>query len=140
MIKKILSPNRIRRIEGSFGFIEHRFLRQGFFSSLNHHELLLYFFLIIVSDDRGMSFYSDEKICSVLNLCFDELESAKFGLIKKDLIAFDKPHIQLLSLPLKPLKSYPSAPLPSSSPSLSAHTQGTQSIRRIIQTLEEDHG
>ncbi len=40
--KKTLAPDRIRKITSSFAFIEHRFLRQGFWSSLSHHELLLY--------------------------------------------------------------------------------------------------
>jgi hypothetical protein len=39
--KKPLAPDRIRKITSSFAFIEHRFLRQGFWSSLSHHELLL---------------------------------------------------------------------------------------------------
>jgi len=38
-----LCPNRIRKIAGCFAFIEHRFLREGFWASLDHHELLLYF-------------------------------------------------------------------------------------------------
>jgi len=38
--KKLLAPDRIRKITSSFAFIEHRFLRQGFWSSLSHHELL----------------------------------------------------------------------------------------------------
>jgi hypothetical protein len=31
MKKKVLEPDRIRKINGSFAFIEHRFLRDGFF-------------------------------------------------------------------------------------------------------------
>ena len=53
--KKPLEPHRIRKIAGSFAFIEHRFLRQGFWSSLSHHELLLYLFLVIVADRNGLS-------------------------------------------------------------------------------------
>jgi hypothetical protein len=29
----ILCPDRIRKINGSFAYIEHRFLRDGFFAS-----------------------------------------------------------------------------------------------------------
>ena len=43
MIKKHpINPQKVRRIAGSFAFIEHRFLRNGFFATLTHHELLLY--------------------------------------------------------------------------------------------------
>ena len=39
--KNPIEPCRIRKITGSFAFIEHRFLREGFWASLNHHQLLL---------------------------------------------------------------------------------------------------
>ncbi|MFH1952775.1 MAG: hypothetical protein ABIL06_14285 [Pseudomonadota bacterium] len=38
--KKILVPNRIRRIEGGFSFIPHRFLTDGFLASLGQTEIL----------------------------------------------------------------------------------------------------
>jgi hypothetical protein len=41
MEKSPLCPERVRKIPGSFAFIEHRFLRDGFWPSLSHHELLL---------------------------------------------------------------------------------------------------
>ena len=56
-----LVSHRVRSINGSFAFIEHRFLRHGFWASLSHHELLLYFFLILVADRQGLSFYSYDK-------------------------------------------------------------------------------
>ena len=43
MIKKfLLNEQRVRSIGGSFAFIEHKFLRNGFFKQLGHHGLLLY--------------------------------------------------------------------------------------------------
>ncbi|PWI46383.1 hypothetical protein CEE45_17140 [Candidatus Heimdallarchaeota archaeon B3_Heim] len=100
MIEKIpLIAHRVRKINGSFAFIEHRFLRDGFFASLNHHELLLYVFLIIVGDRRGMSFYSYDKICTLLRVSVDEYIAARNSLIEKDLIAFDGRFFQVLSLP-----------------------------------------
>ena len=56
--KKLLNPERIRRIDGGFSFIPHRFLSDGFLASLDQKELLLYLFLILVSDRHGLSFYS----------------------------------------------------------------------------------
>jgi hypothetical protein len=52
----------VRRITGSFAFIEHRFLRSGFWDSLTHDELLLYLFLILAADRNGISCYSYDKI------------------------------------------------------------------------------
>lgn len=97
--KTILCPDRVRKISGSFAFIEHRFLRDGFLASLDHHELLLYLFLIIVGDRNGMSFYSYDKICALLRVSVDEYILARNSLIENDLIAFDGRFFQVLSLP-----------------------------------------
>lgn len=100
-----LLAQRVRTIKGSFAFIEHRFLRHGFWSSLSHHELLLYVFLIIVADRQGLSFYSYDKICSLLTISVDEYILARDGLINKDLLAFDGTFFQVLSLPAEPVRN-----------------------------------
>ncbi|MDA3918943.1 MAG: hypothetical protein PF690_18525 [Deltaproteobacteria bacterium] len=108
--KNPITPCRIRKITGSFAFIEHRFLREGFWASLDHHQLLLYLFLIIVSDRHGLSYYSYDKICTLLRVCVDEYILARNALIDKDLIAFDGSLFQVLSLPEKTVFPSP-APL-----------------------------
>jgi len=97
--KRIVLPERIRKINGSFAFIEHRFLREGYWDLLSHHELILYFFLVLVSDRQGISFYGTEKICSYCGLSPQELFVARNKLIEKNLIAFDELVFQVLSLP-----------------------------------------
>jgi hypothetical protein len=77
--KAPLDHDRVRKITGSFAFIEHRFLRNGFFSALTHHELLLYVLLVLVGD----------------------------GLIEKDLIAFNGHLFQVLCLPETPWTTQP---------------------------------
>ena len=101
--KRILCPERVRKIAGSFAFIEHRFLSDGFFAALGHHELLLYAFLILVADRYGISFYGYDRICSVLRFTVEEYIEARNQLIEKDLLAFDGSLFQLLSLPEKPV-------------------------------------
>ena len=103
--KKILDPQRIRKIDGSFGFIPHRFLTDGFLAALSQHELLLYLFLIIVADRHGLSFYSCNSVCSLLGLSVDQYLKARDGLIGKDLLAFDGTIFQVLSLP-EPLNAH----------------------------------
>ena len=105
--KKVLNPDRLRRIEGGFSFIPHRFVSEGFLSSLSQKELLLYFFLCLVSDRNGLSFYSYDVICSLLEICVDEYMVARDGLIRQDLIAFDGLLFQVLNLPEQPKKSLP---------------------------------
>ncbi len=99
--KKVLNPERVRRINGGFSFIPHRFLLEGFLSSLNQEELLLYLFLIIASDRNGLSFYSYDTICTLLELSLDEYIASRDSLMDKDLIAFDGTLFQVLDLPGK---------------------------------------
>ena len=101
--KKVLNPERIRHIDGGFSFIPHRFLLDGFLASLNQKELLLYLFLIIASDRNGLSYYSYDSICTLLQFTLDEHIASRDGLFEKDLIAFDGSLFQVLSLPAKPV-------------------------------------
>jgi len=104
MIKKrILNSERIRRIDGGFSFIPHRFLTDGFLASLNQEEIFLYLFLVLVSDRHGLSFYSYDAICSLLQFSLDEYIEARDRLIEKDLIAFDGTVFQVLDLPQRPV-------------------------------------
>ena len=103
--KKILNRDRIRRINGGFSYIPHRFLTDGFLSSLSQKELLLYLFLVLVSDRYGLSFYSYDSICSLLQLTPGQYIEAREGLMEKNLIAFDGSLFQVLDLPSKPIES-----------------------------------
>lgn len=100
--RKPLVADRVRTIQGSFAFIEHRFLRAGFWMELTAVELLLYFFLVLVADRKGMSWYGYDKICSLLAVSLDEYLLARDSLIDKDLIAFDGRLFRVLSLPIAP--------------------------------------
>lgn len=101
--RSLLVPQRARRIQGSFAAIEHRFLRDGFLQSLSHHEMVLYLFLTLASDRNGISFYSYDKICTILDLTVDDYILARDALIEHDLLAFDGHRFQVLSLPGKPV-------------------------------------
>ena len=125
--KAPLDQGRVRRIAGSFAFIEHRFLRSGFFSVLTHHELLLYVFLVLVADRNGLSYYSYDKICILLKITLDDYIMARDGLIEKDLIAFNGHLFQVLSLPSQPPRDL--APLKSSD-DMQTHDPAT--IEQII--------
>jgi hypothetical protein len=103
MIKKrILNPGRVRQIAGGFSYIPHRFLTDGFLATLEQKEILLYLFLILVSDRYGLSYYSYDMICSLMQLTLGEYIEARDGLLKKDLISFDGKIFQVLDLPAHP--------------------------------------
>ena len=67
--KKLLNPRRIRKINGSFAFIEHRF--RGWIQYLSPEELLLYLFLVLAADEQGLPYYGSETIGSRLGLSPD---------------------------------------------------------------------
>jgi hypothetical protein len=100
-----LRPDRVRKIDGSFAFLPHRFLRDGFWASLDHGELLLYVLLVLVADRQGMSFYFDDRLAGILRVVLDDFLVARNGLIRKDLVAYDDagPRYQLLHLPPRPV-------------------------------------
>ena len=56
-----------------------------------------------MADRNGLSYYSFDKICALLQLSLDAYLRARNALIKKDLIAFDGHLFQVLSLPPSPL-------------------------------------
>jgi hypothetical protein len=134
--KSPLCPERVRKITGSFAFLEHRVLRDGFWTSLTQHELLLYIFLVLVADRNGLSYYSVDKICALLQLSLDDYLLARKARIKKDLIAFDGHLFPVLALPLRPVL-HPPTPLHSAQHMAQADPA---TIRHILRhSLGADH-
>jgi len=101
--KRILNASRVRKIEGSFSWSDHRFITGGFLRDLSAGEILLYFFLVSVSDRNGISFYHDDRICSLIKIGLTSLGEARDGLISKSLLAYEHPIYQVLSLPPQPV-------------------------------------
>jgi hypothetical protein len=96
-------PDRIRSIRGSFSWIDHRFFRQGFDQGLTRLEKLLYLVLIAVSNQDGVSFYSDQRLAEMLEIRHaHELTGARAELVARDLIAFEEGLYQVLDLPPHP--------------------------------------
>jgi len=101
--KRVLDPERVRKIEGSFSWIDHRFITGGFLRELSTLEILLYLFLVAVSDRNGLSFYYDDRIASLLKVDLSALGQAREGLVLRSLIAYEAPLYQVLSLPPQPM-------------------------------------
>jgi hypothetical protein len=105
--RKILDPTRVRKIQGSFSWIDHRLITGGFLSDLSSIEILLYLFLVAVSDRNGLSFYHQDKIASVLKIDLVSLGKAREGLVQRSLLAYEPPLYQILSLPARPVIPLP---------------------------------
>jgi hypothetical protein len=102
-IKRVLHPERLRKIEGSFSWIDHRFITGGFLRDLSTLEILLYLFLVAVSDRNGLSFYHDDRMASLLKIDLPALGQAREGLVLRSLLAYEAPLYQVLSLPPQPV-------------------------------------
>lgn len=99
--KRLLVPNRVRRVSEGFSWIDRRFVRERMIDPLLRDEVLLYFFLVAVADQQGLSFFGDLAIGRLLKLAQADLDAARRGLVGADLIAFDRPLYQVLSLPTR---------------------------------------
>ncbi len=97
--KRLLIPDRVRRPprEG-FSWIDRRFLRD-YAPRLTADALLLYFFLTAVSDRAGLSFYRDATIAVRLRMREAMVVAAREQLLTYDLVAYQSPLTQVLSLP-----------------------------------------
>jgi len=105
--KQLLVPERVRKIQGSFAFLEHRFLRDGYWIELTHHERLLYVLLVLVADRQGLSYYSYDKLCSLTGFTVEDYVAARNALMDQELLAFDGTLFQVLDLPERHLRTSP---------------------------------
>ena len=123
-------PDRRRSIRGSFSWIDHRFLREGFDEGLTRLEKLLYFVLVAVSNQDGVSFYSDARLAELLDIRFlHELEAARNELAARDLVAYIGGIYQVLDLPVgSPRKARESSPPPPD------HLRSSSSLPRVRKT------
>lgn len=152
-------PDRLRQIEGGFGWIDHRI--RYFWDDLSREELLLYFFLCTTSNETGCSWYSSRKICNILKIGPATLIRARQILEQRRLIATKKDDLsqrtiyQVLPLPIdtnvkievpiKPkidLKKNPKKEQPTTDPdasiSVEQHHLNMANLERIQQALSKN--
>jgi hypothetical protein len=95
-----IDSTRIRRIPASgFGWIDRRFVRQGYIEDLSREAIVLYLFLAAVGDGEGLSFYADPTVAKLLKLDQSELLYARSQLLNVGLIDYRYPLYQVLALP-----------------------------------------
>ena len=91
-----------RPVPRGFGWIDHRFLRDGHIRLRTPRELSLYLLLVLAADGRGVSFYGDRLARRILGLGREEFENARAGLVSAGLVAWEPPVYQMLALPARP--------------------------------------
>lgn len=109
VVKRVLCPARLRRIPPQFNWIDHRLVRDKHICRCSAPALALYLLLVTVADAEGLSYYSDASVAGLLNMGLDTLQRARQELLAAQLIAYQKPLYQVLSLdePAAPRQSQP---------------------------------
>ncbi len=98
--KRILVTQRVRRPPASgWSWVDRGFLREHA-EHLSREAVLLYFFLSAAADRHGLSFYSDGTTATLLRLPIHTLVQARDELLARDLVAYEPPLTQVLSLPV----------------------------------------
>ena len=121
--KRLLCPQRRRRIPAQFSWLDHRLVRERRLQHCPVEAWALYLFLVTVADARGLSYYSDASLTARLPLDRRALLDARQALIGADLLAFEPPLYQVLSLD----ESAPAEPPP----------QRSAAPRRLSEVLEQ---
>jgi hypothetical protein len=108
MKKRLLNPERLRKVPSQFSWIDHRLVQQNYFARCDHSAWTLYLFLTSVADAEGLSYYSDASLVRRLKMDPLVLSASRKQLVQAGLIAYEKPFYQVLSLdPLEAPRSGP---------------------------------
>ena len=98
MKKRVLNPERLRKVPPQFSWIDHRLVRENYFVRCDHCAWTLYLFLTSVADAEGLSYYSDASLMRRLKMDPLTLSASRQQLVQAGLIAYQKPFYQVLSL------------------------------------------
>jgi hypothetical protein len=81
-----------------FSWLDHRLVQEHHIERAEVGAWALYLFLVTVGDADGLSYYSDAALARRLGLDLSRLKRARNALLGLDLIAFEPPLVQVLSL------------------------------------------
>ena len=98
MTKHVLNPERLRKVPPQFSWIDHRLVRENYFTRCDHSAWTLYLFLVSVADAEGLSYYSDASLMRRLKMDELQLSASRRQLLQAGIIAYEKPLYQVLSL------------------------------------------
>ena len=97
-VKRVLHPERLRRVPPQFSWIDQRLVREGHVEHCGLDALGLYLVLVTVADAQGLSYYDEASLERLLSMSAPRLMAARAELIRLDLIAYERPLYQVLSL------------------------------------------
>lgn len=118
-----------------FSWVDQALVRCGFIDRCDARAAALYLFLVTVADAQGLSYYGSTTLARRLHLSVPEFGSARAQLIALELIAYEAPLYQVLSLsrgaPRRPPRSAAAAPAPPRGPGV-----GAVSLAHLIEQAE----
>jgi len=111
-VKQVLRPERLRQVPEQFSWVDQALVQRHFIDRCDARAAALYLFLVTVSDAQGLSYYGESTLAARLHLNAEELAAARAQLIKLELIAYQAPLCQVLTLPGPPVapRTAPSVP------------------------------
>ena len=81
-------PAKIRRIQGTFAWLDHRMLREGHLERMTPVDVAVYVFLVLAANREGCSYYRKSEACKKLGIDWDQFEESKARLLERGYIAF----------------------------------------------------
>jgi hypothetical protein len=97
-VKRVLRADRLRRVPTQFSWIDQRLVRDRHVERCGLDALGLYLVLVTVADAQGLSYYGEASLGRLLSMPAPRLVAARAELIGLDLIAYERPLYQVLSL------------------------------------------
>jgi hypothetical protein len=98
IVKRLLCPERVRRIPARFSWVDHRLVRDRHIERCGPEACALYLLLITVGDAEGLSYYADATVARLLSVSEAGVRQARRELLAAGLIAYQQPLYQVLSL------------------------------------------
>ena len=96
--KRVLRAERLRQVPPQFSWIDQRLVRDRHLERCDVQALALYLVLVTVADAQGLSYYGEARLARLLSMPAVRLIQARADLILLDLIAYERPLYQVLSL------------------------------------------
>jgi hypothetical protein len=96
--KRVLRADRLRRVPSQFSWIDQRLVRDRHLERCGLDAIGLYLVLVTVADAQGLSYYGEASLERLLSMPAPRLVAARAELIGLDLIAYERPLYQVLSL------------------------------------------
>ena len=96
--KRVLRPDRLRRVPAQFSWLDQRLVSERHCERCDAPALALYLVLVTVADAQGLSYYGEATLSRLLSVPAARLLQARSDLIRLELIAYERPLYQVLSL------------------------------------------